>query len=53
MSNMCNVDLSEVTANSRPDGDIARQKIVAGSMPRRSSVSFALLLVVNTRTNVP
>lgn len=52
-SKMCRVDLSEVQASMVPDGLKAREKMVAGSMPRRSSTSRAQLLVANTRMRVP
>jgi len=53
MSNMCKVDLSDVTATNCPPGDIATEYIVAWSTPRRSSAIRAQLLVANTRTKVP
>lgn len=53
MSKMWRVDLSEVTAIISLDGDMARSKMVAGSIPRLSSIIFALLLVENTRIKVP
>lgn len=36
-----------------PDGLKAKEKIVAGSIPRRSSTSRAQLLVAKTRIKVP
>lgn len=50
---MCRVDLSEVLARKVPDGLKAREKMVAGSMPRRSSARRAQLLVAKTRMRVP
>lgn len=47
------VALSEVQARRVPDGLKAREKMVAGSMPRRSSVTRAQLLVAWTRIIVP
>lgn len=53
ISKTCSVDLSEVTARSFPEGDIAREKIVAWSTPRLSSAMRAQLLVAKTRIKVP
>ncbi len=52
-SKMCNVDLSEVTARSALLGDMAREKMMAGSTPLRSSPTRAQLPVENTRIRVP
>jgi len=53
MSNTCSVDLSEVTARSWLDGEIARENIEAWSTPRLSSAMRAQLLVANTLIRVP
>lgn len=53
ISKTCKVDLSDVTASSFPEGDIATERITAGSTPRRTSASRAQLLVAKTRTSVP
>lgn len=50
---MCSVDLSDVTARSWLLGEMEREKILAGSTPRRSSAIRAQLLVAKTRTRVP
>jgi hypothetical protein len=50
---MCKVDLSEVQASSVPDGLNPSEKIVAVSMPRRSSATRPQLLVAKTRMRVP
>lgn len=50
---MWSVALSEVQARSEPEGLKASEKTVAGSMPRRSSVTLAQLLVAWTRIIVP
>lgn len=42
---MCSVALSEVQASNEPDGEKARENMVAGSMPLRSSANLAQLLV--------
>lgn len=47
------VNLSDVHASIVPEGLKAREKMVAGSMPRRSSASLAQLLVAKIRTRVP
>ena len=47
------VALSEVQARRAPEGLKEREKIVAGSMPRRSSATRAQLLVAWTRMIVP
>ena len=52
-SNTWRVDLSEVTASWVLDGEIAREKMSAGSTPRRNSVILAQLLVEKTRMSVP
>jgi hypothetical protein len=52
-SKICNVDLSEVTATSVLDGDIAIENTNAWSIPRRSSAIRAQLLVEKTRMSVP
>ena len=50
---MCSVDLSDVQASMVPDGLKAREKMVAVSMPRRSSTRRAQLLVEKMRIRVP
>lgn len=50
---MCRVDLSDVQARSVPEGLNPSEKMVAVSMPRRSSARRAQLLVEKTRINVP
>lgn len=45
--------LSDVTARRVFDGDIAREKIAAGSTPRRSSAMRAQFVVEKRRINVP
>lgn len=50
---MWSVDLSEVQASMVPDGLKASEKMVAGSIPRRSSTRRAQLLVAKTRIRVP
>lgn len=52
-SKICNVDLSDVTAKYVFEGEMAREKIMAWSTPRRNSAIFAQFLVENTRTKVP
>lgn len=50
---MWRVDLSDVQANWVPEGLKAREKMVAGSIPRRSSTRRAQLDVAKTRIKVP
>lgn len=50
---MWSVPLSEVAASNWPDGENARENIIAGSTPRLNSVIRAQLLVENTRSKVP
>lgn len=50
---MWRVDLSDVHASCVPEGLKAREKMVAGSIPRRSSTRRAQLDVANTRIRVP
>ena len=50
---MWRVALSDVTANSVDDGEMARQKICAGSTPRRSSPMRAQFAVEKSRIRVP
>ena len=50
---MWRVDLSDVTASRVLDGEIATEKIMAKSNPRRNSDILAQLLVENTRIKVP
>ena len=52
-SNICRVDLSEVTANSSLLGDMAIEYMAAWSTPRRSSPMRAQLLVENVLMSVP
>jgi hypothetical protein len=52
-SKICKVDLSDVQARRSPEGLKAREKMVAGSMPRRSSAILAQLDVEKTRIIVP
>lgn len=52
-SKMWRVALSEVHARRVPDGLKAREKTVAGSIPRRSSATLAQLPVAWTRIMVP
>ena len=52
-SKTCNVDLSDVHASIVPEGLKRREKMVAWSMPRRSSAILAQLLVAHTRISVP
>lgn len=47
------VDLSEVTARRRDDGEMAREKMVAWSRPRRSSTTMQEVVVEKTRIRVP
>lgn len=53
MSKTCRVDLSEVTASMRLDGEIDIEKMVAWSTPRRSSAMRAPVLVLKRRISVP
>ena len=52
-SKMCSVDLSEVTARRELLGEMAIEKITAGSTPLRNSPIRAQLPVENTRMSVP
>lgn len=52
-SKICKVDLSEVTARRLLSGEMAMEKIVAWSTPRRSSAIRAQLRVANIRIRVP
>ena len=50
---MWRVDLSEVTASIKEDGEIDMLKMKAGSTPRRSSAIRTQFPVENTRISVP
>lgn len=50
---MCKVDLSDVTAISMFEGEMAMENITAWSIPRRSSAMRAQLVVEKTRISVP
>lgn len=50
---MCNVCVSEVTASLSLDGEIARERMTAGCIPRRSSARRAVVSVECRRMRVP
>ena len=50
---MCKVALSEVTARRPLLGEMAREKMAAGSTPRLSSEILAQLAVEKSRISVP
>lgn len=47
------MDLSDVTASKLLEGEIAIEKMIAGSTPRRSSATFEQFNIDHTLINVP